>query len=191
MVTRRFLRSLSVRVAALALIATVALPMSTQAEGRSRHYGPYASVSSDSGTCGVTDWANDTFDRVYKVDARQNSDGMYTASEEFKNGTFVTVAGSSPGACESGVDNGTTVPAGLTGKMHGSYFSIIIKDGIYNATATCPGTCYTALFVSTFFGAGATYVVPSFSFHYNAGSNGEWKNASADRGGNQGDITGS
>src|SRR5258708_25701119 len=34
-------------------------PMGTNA---TQHYGPYASISTDSGTCG-NDWANDTFDR--------------------------------------------------------------------------------------------------------------------------------
>jgi hypothetical protein len=32
--------------------------------------------------------------------------------------------------------------------------------------------------------------VPTYLFHYSAGKHGEWKNASADRGGNHGDITG-
>ncbi|MGI8475278.1 MAG: hypothetical protein ACR2OO_02730 [Thermomicrobiales bacterium] len=192
MVTSQFLRSLSVRVAALALIATVAMPMSTQAEGRSRHYGPFASDSSDSGTCGITDWANDTFDRVYTVDTRQNSEGAYTVNEEFKNGAFVTIAGSSPGACESGPfpGNGNTVGAGVTGKMHGS-FTIIVTGGTFDPAATCSAPCYTVDFVGAVFGPRAKYTVPTFSFHYNARDNGEWKNASADRGGNHGDITGS
>src|SRR5437879_514156 len=33
---------------------------------RTQHYGPYASGSPDSGTCGP-DWANDTFDRHFTV----------------------------------------------------------------------------------------------------------------------------
>src|ERR1051325_3744268 len=29
-----------------------------------QHYGPYASGSPDSGTCGINDWAEDTFDQI-------------------------------------------------------------------------------------------------------------------------------
>jgi hypothetical protein len=56
--------------------------------------------------------------------------------------------------------------------------------------ATSCGT--TAGFVATVYGAAATYTVPSFGFTYHA--NGpdlvqrEWTNASADQGGNGGDI---
>src|SRR5690349_7855627 len=40
-----------------------------------QHYGPYASGSEDSGTCG-NDWAQDTFDRHFTV--HNNRDGTYT-----------------------------------------------------------------------------------------------------------------
>src|SRR5690349_9474199 len=61
-----------------------------------QHYGPYASTSPDSGTCG--DWANDTFDRDFTV---RTSNGETTVVEQFKNGSFVTMSGPSPGACDS------------------------------------------------------------------------------------------
>lgn len=68
-------------------------------------------------------------------------------------------------------------------------------DGTYNVvedfkkgTFVTSGT--TAGFIAKVFGAGATRAIPTFMFHYSAGNNGEWKNASEDRGGNQGDITG-
>src|ERR1700747_389883 len=47
-----------------------------------QHYGPYASGSGDSGTCGP-DWATDMFDRDFTV--RSNGDGTYTVVEQFKN----------------------------------------------------------------------------------------------------------
>jgi hypothetical protein len=83
------------------------------------------------------------------------------------------------------------VAAGVTGKMQGS-FLIVITGGTYNAAASCDETSCgtTAGFVATVFGPGARYDIPTFLLHYNASTNGEWKNASADRGGNQGDITG-
>ena|SRR5216683_5852508 len=85
---------------------------------------------------------------------------------------------------------GELSPAGVTGKMHGS-FNIIVSNGTYNPNAVCSSACgTTAGFIATVFGAGATYDIPTFLFHYSAGNNGEWKNASDNRGGNHGDITG-
>lgn len=91
-----------------------------------RHYGPFHSTSPDSGTCGNF-WANDTFDRFFRVTMTPNADGTFDVTEQFKDGSFVTDAGPSPGSCDT---------------------------------------------------------------NYNARTNGDWKNASADRGGNRGDITG-
>src|SRR5690349_8171751 len=79
-----------------------------------QHYGSYPSGSPDSGTCG-NDWATDTFDRDFTV--RSNGDGTYTVVEQFKNGSFATNAGLSPGACET--NPGGTLTGGETGSMHG------------------------------------------------------------------------
>ena len=49
--------------------------------------------------------------------------------------------------------------------------------------------CTTAGFIAAVYGT-ATYEIPTYLFHYNANNNGDWKNASADRGGDRGDITG-
>lgn len=176
---------------ALVLVGVAAAPGFATSAGRSAHYGPYPSDSPDSGTCGNT-WANDVMDRVYKVDTVPDADGIYTVVEEFKRGTFTTVAGQSPGACQDAprpTGNGNTVPDGLTGKMHGS-FVIVVTGGTYDPDATCEAPCYTTTFVANVFGASATLTTPIFSFHYSAGNNGHWKNASLDRGGNSGDITG-
>ena len=153
-----------------------------------RHYGPFPSVSPDSGTCG-NDWAVDVFDRDFRVQTSPNPDGTYTVVEDFKKGSFVTNAGPSPGGCET--NPGGIVAAGVTGKFQGS-FTIVVSNGTFNPNATCNSTACgtTAGFVATIFGAGATFDVPTFFFHYSAGRNGEWKNASDDRGGNHGDITG-
>ena len=69
-----------------------------------QHYGPYASGSTDSGTCG-NDWANDLFDRHFTVFGKP---GSFTIVEQFKDGTFTTPASDSlpinfsPGACQNG-----------------------------------------------------------------------------------------
>src|SRR5207247_4068707 len=79
-----------------------------------QHYGPYESGSGDSGTCGP-DWANDMFDRHFTV--HRNVDGTFTVVEQFKNGSFVTMAGPSPGACDTNL--GGTVKAGVSGSRSG------------------------------------------------------------------------
>ena len=73
-----------------------------------QHYGPYQSGSPDSGSCG-NDWAQDTFDRHFTV--KHNPDGTFTVIQQFKNGSFSTDAGFSPGACESGPPQGLVVAA--------------------------------------------------------------------------------
>ena len=161
-----------------------------------QHYGPYTSGSPDSGTCG-NDWAEDTFDRDFTV---RTSAGQTTVVEQFKNGSFVTNGGSSPGACDStdGYGPGTLNP-GHTGKMHG-YF---IVSGALSQTSTSPlcdavamsnANCTTTTFINTHFVPCYPFActVSTFFDHYSAGDQGlavhEWKNASCDRGGNHGDI---
>jgi hypothetical protein len=174
-------------VAAIAVGAILGTTGTALANGRD-HFGPFPSGSPDSGTCGNF-WATDTFDRVYKVDPTPSADGTYTVREEFKNGTFITNGGPSPGACET--NTGGTVLPGVTGKMHG-YFTIVVSGGTYDPDAVCPPGCFTAAFVAAFFGPTATFDIPTFSFQYSAADQGlclrHWKNASADRGGNSGDI---
>ncbi len=150
-----------------------------------RQYGPYANGSPDSGTCGNM-WADDTFDRFFKVDTRRNPDGSYSVVEQFKNGNFVSRAGFTPGGCEGGNPNPPSMSAGITGKMQGQFW-IRVSNGTYNHGAN-PGNVTTAQFIAAVFGPNATYQVVSFSLNYNAGNNGDWRNASSDKGGNQGDI---
>ena len=179
----------AIRIAAVStmLIAAVVFATFSLAGPAVRQYGPFASTSPDSGTCG-NEWATDTFDRHFRANTSPNPDGTYTVVEEFKKGTFVTNAGPSPGGCET--NPGGLVAAGLTGKMDGS-FAIIVSGGTFNPSASCATGCdTTAGFVKTVYGPTATYVTPTYLFHYNANNNGDWKNASADRGGDHGDITG-
>ena len=159
-----------------------------------KHYGPYSSGSPDSGTCG-NDWAQDTFDRDFTV--RSNSDGTYAVVEQFKNGSFVTNAGASPGGCETNL--GGTIPAGKTGSMHG-YFIVsntgppTSTDPHCNAVMMTDSPCTTQTFIETHFACTyqVTCSVTTYFDHYAAGDQNllfhEWKNASADRGGDQGDI---
>jgi hypothetical protein len=169
-----------------------------------QHYGPYASGSPDSGTCG-NDWATDTFDRDFTV--RTANDGTITIVEQFKNGSFVTTGdgageGPSPGACDPTDQTPPgTIRAGVTGSMHG-YFIIsnvtpqTSSSPFCDAFAMTNDNCTTATFINTHFFPAcypAICTVTTFFDHYSAGDQGlvyhEWKNASCDRGGNHGDIS--
>jgi hypothetical protein len=176
-------------VAAIGIQVVAALPASA-----AQHYGGYASGSPDSSTCG-NDWANDTFDRHFSVDS---NGGTLTVVEDFKDGAFTTIAGPSPGGCDT--NPGGTVVAGVTGSLQG-YFVIPLAGERQistdpNCVAEAPDAeCTTAGFINSHF-APACYPVlcpvTTFLFNYSAGGQGllfhEWKNASADRGGNSGDI---
>jgi hypothetical protein len=162
-----------------------------------QHYGPYPSSSPDSGTCG-NDWATDTFERHFTV--KTNPDGTFLVVQQFKKGSFVTNTGFSPGSCEPDGTPGT-VNMGITGNMHG-YFLIPILVGTQistspycDALAMTNVNCTTTIFINTHFFPAcypAACPVTTFFFHYSVGDQGlaenEWKNASADRGGNHGDI---
>ena len=185
---RSFLSGLCGILPALALVMAMILPGTTHAAGRTAQFGPYASTSQDSGTCG-NDWAMDSFDRNFRVDTRPDANGNYTVEERFSNGSFVTIAGDSPGAC--GDNPRGTIAEGVTGTMQGN-FTIIVYGGSYNADGCDTGDCSTtAGFVSSVFGS-TSYDVPTFRFEFTAGgpdlSWHTWKNASDDRGGNSGDI---
>ena len=179
---------LSLIVSIVALAATPAIAFAGQG---SVHYGPINSSSPDSGTCRPV-WANDTYKRVFDAATTANLDGTFNVTESFIAGRFVTIAGSSPGACETGADTGGMIGDGVTGSFNGN-FIVVVSGGSFNASATCESGCdTTAGFVATVYGAGASYDVPSFVFDYHANGPGliqrDWHNASADEGGNFGDI---
>ena len=181
-------RWLSLAVSVLALAATPATVMAGQ---DSVHFGPITSGSGDSGTCGP-DWANDTYMRVFDAATVRNADGTYNVTERFIAGRFVTLAGPSPDACDPSGTAGSTITGDVTGSFNGN-FLIVVSNGTFDPNATCDSGCdTTAGFVATVYGAGATRNVTSFGFTYHA--NGpdllqrEWHNASADQGGNSGDV---
>ena len=183
-------RRMTVLVAALMAFAIA--PTAALAAQPARHFGPFDSASPDSGTCG-NDWANDTFKRKFDAATAPNTDGSYTVVESFISGRFVTVAGPSPDACDPTGTAGSTIGAGVTGNFSGS-FTVVVSGGTYNPNAACTqATCSTtAGFVAAVYGAAATWDVTSFGLTYHANGPGliqrEWTNASADQGGNSGDI---
>ena len=115
------------------------------------------------------------------------SDGTTTVVEQFKNGSFVTNATASPGACDSSDGYGPgTVDAGHTGSMHG-YFIIsgtLIQQStspFCDAVTETNDDCTTATFIDTHFYPcyGLTCTVSTFFDHYSAGDQNlavhEWK----------------
>jgi hypothetical protein len=181
----------SLRIAlAFCTVLSLSIAWTSPAAAASARYGPFASGSPDSGTCG-NNWAVDTFDRNFTAATAPNADGTYSVREDFTRGAFVTSAGPSPQACDPNRPTHGTVGAGITGQMAG-FFTIVVSHGAYNPAAQCTaancGT--TAGFIATVYGPTATYNVPTFFFGYVTRCNGWWVNASANFGGNRGDISG-
>ncbi len=154
----------------------VAAP-SVGAAGGTQHYGPFASTGPDNGTCGNA-WANDKDNRDFMV--QQNKDGTFTVREEFKDGTFITNAGRSPGGCETDKHHGMTVLAGITGSFHGEEEGVV-TGGTYNpngCSAVGVDCSHTDSFIAATF-PGGIFSVATYEFHYAAGGQGliyhEWK----------------
>jgi hypothetical protein len=176
---------------AISILALAVAPATVMAGQDTVHFGPINSGSPDSSTCGGN-WADDTYKRVFDAGTTPNADGTYNATESFIAGRFVTVAGPSADACDPSGTAGSTIAAGVTGSFHGN-FMVLVSGGTFNPNATCDSGCDTTIgFVHTVYGSAATYDVPSFGFTYHANgpdlSQREWHNASADQGGNSGDI---
>jgi hypothetical protein len=173
---------------------------STAADPAVTQIGPVASGSPDEGTCGNA-WAEDTFDRFFTIKAT-GEPGTFRIFERFKNGSFITNEGFSPGACDP--TDGTPpgfVHAGIPGKMHGYLITDVTCDPSLPECPVAGVTCdlsacqTTNAFIQAFFGKEATRKDVAFFFHYSGfdGANrelvsNEWKNASTNRGGNHGDI---
>ena len=171
------------------------------------HFGPYASGSPDSGTCGNY-WAEDTYDRHFTV-FQNKADGSIVVVEQFKDGNFTTgpVTQPSPGACQTNNPPGGIVVAGVQGSLRG-YFVIPMPPGQTlspvsgsnpncNAVGPNDGTnmdCTTTGFIDSHFTVAcypAACFVTTFFFHYAAGDQDlimhEWTNANVGPG-NSGDI---
>jgi hypothetical protein len=159
---------------------------SARAVGATQHFGPFHTTNDpDGGSCGQP-WATDTFDRFFTV--QDNGDGTFIVTQEFKNGSFVTNGPTSPGACETGSQHGSTVNTGVTGTLHG-YLKGMVSGGTYtpNGCDASPSQCTTtAGFIAAIFPGGSyTCLVGGdacrFSFEYAAGDQGllfhAWKDA--------------
>lgn len=111
-------------------------------------------ATTDNGTCN-NEWAALALRRTFHV--KKNRDGTFRLTRRDR-GTFTTVAGQSPGACDTTGKHGALVTAGIKGKIVGSLRGTI-TGGTYNPDATCTGPdCgFTDVFITTFFGPAAKF----------------------------------
>ena len=126
-------------------------------------------------------------DRSYVV--YPQVDGSFLVAETFTNGTFTTLTGDSPedSACNSPADN---IAAGIKGTLNGFFLvKVPAVTGNFDPAAKCTVKCYTSDFLQAFFGISTDPDVPVYELHYAATGHGTWKNASANRGGDSGNIT--
>jgi hypothetical protein len=117
-------------------------------------------VVTDHGSCS-NPWATDTSMRTWSV--KKNNNGTFRVSRHDK-GTFVTLAGQSPGACETTGHHGHTVTAGVHGKFRG-YLSGTVSGGTFNPSAVCNAACIgdTSAFIAAFFPGGTFTCLNGFA----------------------------
>jgi len=148
--------------AALGVVGTAAAGNGTQ------QFGPFLDNTTDGGSCGNS-WANDSFERRYTVIS--NGAGNFTIREN-DNGSFVTIAGASPGACETTSHHGSVVNAGITGNIQGTA-AFTVNSATFNPHGcdADPTVCANRNgFVNAVFGASAvaTITFTAFNFEYSS-----------------------
>jgi hypothetical protein len=158
-------RWLSFMLLALAALALAAVGAADPGEGKGKHKGQskqkagkmsFTVTTTDNGSCGAA-WANSVLHRTFHV--KDNGDGTFTLTRRDR-GTFTTIGGASPGACDTTGKHGHTVLPGVKGKLVG-YLRGTVSGGTFNPNARCTapaGECgFTDVFLATFFG-------PSYQF---------------------------
>ena len=122
----------------------------------------------DHGSCG-NPWATDTSKRTWSV--KPNGNGTFRVTRRDK-GTFVTLAGQSPGACDATGKHGKLLVAGVHGKFRG-YLTGTVSGGTFNANAICDAACIgdTSAFIAAIFPGGTFtclqgYAGCKFNFEY-------------------------
>ncbi len=151
------------RLIVLSVLLLGALPLAASGLADPGHGGKkskkhakytFTVTTTDNGSCG-TPWATDVVKRTFRV--KKNRDGSYTLTRRDR-GRFTTIAGRSPGACDTTGRHGQTIRAGVTGRMSG-FLRGKVTGGTFNPNATCTGPdCgFTDVFLTTFFGPDAKF----------------------------------
>jgi hypothetical protein len=167
----------------LAMVLGIGLATAASATlkvGSNHTFGPSSMSGPDNGTCGNV-WANDSWNRYFVVENNPTVvSGHYTydVTRWDRNGTFHTIAGTSPGACDTASDNGNTVAAGIRGHFHG-FVNYVVTCPDQNTDCFDPAaaqqfmntcstnqSCTTDGFIAAAFGSGATYTVGTYKYVY-------------------------
>jgi hypothetical protein len=158
-------------VGALALAAAgLADPGDHGKKGKADHAKfTFSMTTTDNGSCS-NPWATDVETRTYSV--KDNGDGTFAVRRKEK-GSFTTLGGQSPGACDTTGKHGTAVLPGVQGKFRG-YLVGTVTASSFNPDATCaPGADCSSRsgFIATYFAPGARYSCDQNStdckFNYN------------------------
>ncbi len=170
-----------IAIAFLVLAGVLALAAAALADpgdkGKGKQQGKnkfsFQLTNTDNRCDGSGAWATLNETRTYQV--HNNGDGTFRLRSVDK-GKFTTLAGTSPGNCTANkTKHGHLVRAGVTGRF-GGYLEGTITGGTFNKKATCVAACFTADFISAFFGSGATFSCNTnssdckFNFNYTAPS---------------------
>jgi hypothetical protein len=149
---------------AIITMAPLAMPTLAANNGTDR-IGPLAGSSTDNGSCGAP-WANDTYNLFFTI--HDNGDGTFEVRTEYKDGSFVTIGGVSPGACETSNNHGTVVASGIEGKF-GGWVDETVTSATYDPTACdVPAACTTRTAAIAALFPGGTESFNGFNFEYNS-----------------------
>jgi hypothetical protein len=134
-----------------------------------------ATGAEDIGTCNQV-WAEDTLTKTFMLFAT-GAPGTYSL-EVKEHGSFVSNAGASPGACETGSPNGSTIPAGVTGMLTAQWDNTVHSLATPTTTPDCSNNACASSggFLDAVFGPGNwTKDAWSWDAHYTApGGHGAW-----------------
>jgi hypothetical protein len=173
---KRIVTIVSLLVAALAFTAVgIADPGhgGSKSQSSKNNKFTFTVTTTDGSSCGAAQvWATDVVKRTFKVTKR----GANTYSiRRTDRGTFTTLGTLSPGKCNTKGKHGSTVKAGVVGKMRGYLVGTV--TGTYDKNATCTVDCgFTDTFITTHFGAAAVntftcfngYAGCKFNFQYSS-----------------------
>ncbi|TML27812.1 MAG: hypothetical protein E6G26_08205 [Actinobacteria bacterium] len=170
---KRLLTTAVLLAAALALAAAGLADPGGKGKGKNKGHNTRFSAQitvTDNGTCG-NGWATDTSKRTWSI--KPNGNGTFRVGRQDK-GTFVTLAGQSPGACDTTGKHGHLVNVGVRGKFRG-YLRGTVSGGTFNPNATCNAACIgdTKAFIAAFFPGGTFtcsqgYAGCKFNFEYSS-----------------------
>lgn len=159
---KKFLISAS---ASAIMLAAVVIPAFGANNGTDQ-IGPLAGSSTDNGTCGP--WATDTYNLFFKI--HDNGDGTFAVRTEYKDGTFVTLGGGSPGCAGSTSHHGSTVDADIRGDFQG-WVDETVTSTSYDPDVciTTPAACTTRTdAIAAMFGPTYSEDFEGWNFEYNS-----------------------